>query len=280
MAAEITNATQIVVPARTRVWLAPVGTQAPADATVEMPEGWYSVGLTTEDSLKFNEEPSFEQVKSAQTDFPSRTFQTADSATVEVDLQQWSGRNFRAVYGGGTITTITPSGGTADSPKHYRFAPPRIGGRTEVAAVIEVIDGVKAYRYVMPRTMQMEGVSKDLQKAKESVLPLRLAVQGGDNSDAWYLLTNDPSFTPPAPTIDTVTPSTGPAAGGTTVTITGTDLDSATAVTFGGTAGTALDVVSSTQLTVITPAGTAGAKDVVVTTVGGTATKTGGFTYS
>lgn len=198
MAAEITNATQIVVPARTRVWLAPVGTQAPADATVEMPAGWYSVGLTSEDSLKFNEEPQFEQVKSAQTDFPSRTFQTSDSATVEVDLQQWSGRNFQAVYGGGTITTITPSGGAADAPKHYRFAPPRIGGRTEVAACVEVIDGGKSYRYVMPRTMQMEGVNKDLQKAKESVLPLRLAVQGGDGSDAWYLLTNDPAFAPPA----------------------------------------------------------------------------------
>ncbi|MYX26749.1 hypothetical protein GTY75_08710 [Streptomyces sp. SID8381] len=198
MAGDITNANQIVVPARTLVWLAAVGTEAPADATSEMPAGWYSVGLTTEDSLKFTEEPQFEQVKSAQTNFPSRTFQTSDSATVEVDLQQWSGRNFQAVYGGGTITTITPAGGGADTPKHYRFAPPRIGGRTEVAGCIEVIDGLKAYRYVMPRTMQMEGVSKDFQKAKESVLPLRLAVQGGDNADAWYLLTNDPAFAPAA----------------------------------------------------------------------------------
>jgi hypothetical protein len=191
MAGETTNANHIVVPARTRVWLAPVGTTAPTDATVTMPTGWYSVGLTTEDSLKFTEEPSFEQVKSAQTDFPSRTFQTSDSATIEVDLQQWNGKNFQAVYGGGTITEITPTEGTA---KHYKFAPPRIGGRSEVAAIIEVIDGAKAYRYVMPRTMQMEGVSKDLQKAKESVLPLRLAIQGGDDSDAWYLLTNDPAF--------------------------------------------------------------------------------------
>ncbi|MER7759471.1 hypothetical protein [Streptomyces sp. NPDC097619] len=193
MAGEITNSTQIVVPARTRVWLAPVGTAAPADATVAMPSAWYSVGLTTEDSLKFNEEPSFEQVKSAQMDFPSRTFQTSDSATIEVDLQQWNGRNFRAVFGGGTITEITPAGAPAGA-KHYRFAPPRIGGRSEVAACIEVIDGEKVYRYMVPRAMQMEGVQTDLQKAKEAVLPLRLAVQGGDEADAWYLITNDPSF--------------------------------------------------------------------------------------
>jgi hypothetical protein len=193
MAGEITNATQIVVPARTRLWLAPVGTTAPTDAAIPMPAGWYSVGLTTEDSLKFNEEPQFEQVKSAQTDFPSRTFQTSDSATIEVDLQQWNAKNFKAVFGGGTITEITP-GGEGTPPKHYKFTPPRIGGRSEVAAVIEVIDGAKLYRYIVPRAMQMEGVQTDLQKAKEAVLPLRLAVQGGDDADAWYLITNDPSF--------------------------------------------------------------------------------------
>ncbi|MFB8026023.1 MULTISPECIES: hypothetical protein [unclassified Streptomyces] len=192
MAGEITNATQIVVPARTRVWLAPVATEAPTDALSEMPDGWYSVGLTTEDSLKFNEEPQFEQVKSAQTDFPSRTFQTSDSATIEVDLQQWNGQNFKAVFGGGTITEITPEGG--GTAKHYKFAPPRIGGRSEVAGCIEVLDGGKSYRYIIPRAMQMEGVSTDLQKAKESTLPLRLAVQGGDDADAWYLITNDPAF--------------------------------------------------------------------------------------
>ncbi|WP_329317375.1 hypothetical protein OG723_44180 (plasmid) [Streptomyces sp. NBC_01278] len=193
MAGEITNSTQIVVPARTRIWLAPIGTTAPTDATVAMPAGWYSVGLTTEDSLKFNEEPNFEQVKSAQTDFPSRTFQTSDSATIEVDLQQWNSRNFQAVFGGGTITEITPTGGQSGA-KHYKFAPPRIGGRSEIAGCIEVIDGAKAYRYIIPRAMQMEGVQTDLQKAKEAVLPLRLAVQGGDDADAWYLLTNDPAF--------------------------------------------------------------------------------------
>uniref|UniRef100_UPI003F497414 phage tail tube protein n=1 Tax=Streptomyces sp. CA-136453 TaxID=3240050 RepID=UPI003F497414 len=196
MAGEITNATQTVVPARTRVWLAPVGTAAPADATAAMGAGWFSVGLTTEDSLKFQEEPQFETIKSAQSDFPTRTFQTSDSATVEVDLQQWNGRNFMAVFGGGTITEIAPAGGTG--AKHYKFTPPRIGGRSEVAAVLEVIDGEKMYRYVMPRAMQMEGVQNDLQKAKEATLPLRLAVQGGDDTEAWYLLTNDPAFAPPA----------------------------------------------------------------------------------
>jgi hypothetical protein len=277
MAGESTNNNEIVIPQLSRIWLAPVGTAAPADATVAMPPGWFTVGLFTEDSLKFNSEPNFEQVRSAQSAYPTRTFQTTDAATIEVDLQQWSGQNFRAVYGGGSITAVTPSGGGA---KHFKFAPPRIGGRTEIAACIEVIDGGKHYRYIIPRAMQMEGVSKDLAKTKESILPLRLAVQGGDDTDAWYVVTDDPAFEPPAPTIATVTPSTGPAAGGTVVTIVGTNFDSATGVTFGGQAGTAFAIESDTELTVTTPAGTTGAKDVVVTTAGGTATKTGGFTYA
>ncbi|WP_435059870.1 hypothetical protein [Streptomyces sp. bgisy060] len=192
MAGETANNNEIVIPSITRVWLALVGTAAPADATVAMPAGWRAVGLTTEDSLKFNSEPNFEQVRSAQSSYPTRTFQTQDASTVEVDLQQWSGENFRAVYGGGEITEVT----AADTTKHYRFTPPRMGGRTEIAACIEVIDGGKHYRYMIPRSMQMEGVSKDLAKTKESILPLRLAVQGGDETDAWYVITNDPAFAP------------------------------------------------------------------------------------
>jgi hypothetical protein len=49
-------------------------------------------------------------------------------------------------------------------------------------------------------------------------------------------------------------------------------------VTIGGTAATSV-VTTATTITAKTPAGTAGAKDVVVTTVGGSATRGGGFTY-
>ncbi|CAM5235734.1 IPT/TIG domain-containing protein [Streptomyces griseomycini] len=89
----------------------------------------------------------------------------------------------------------------------------------------------------------------------------------------------DRLFTPAA-TVSTITPATGPAAGGTTVTITGTRLDGVTAVNFGATPGTELKVVSATELRVKTPAGAAGAVNVVVAADSGNVTKTGGFTYS
>jgi hypothetical protein len=72
-----------------------------------------------------------------------------------------------------------------------------------------------------------------------------------------------------APAVTLVAPADGPLAGGTAVTITGTGFTGATGVTFGGTAGTAFTATSDTTVTVTTPAGTAGAADVVVSTPGG-----------
>ena len=101
------------------------------------------------------------------------------------------------------------------------------------------------------------------------------------NSDGDSDASNEVSATPlpEAPTLTSVTPSSGPATGGTTVTLTGTNLTGATAVTFGGTAATSFTVVSDTEITAVAPAHAAGAVDVAVTTVGGTATSAGGYTY-
>lgn len=68
-----------------------------------------------------------------------------------------------------------------------------------------------------------------------------------------------------APFVLGVSPATGPTAGGTVVTITGTGFTGATAVTFGGTAATSFIVTSSTQITATAPAHAAGTVNVVVT---------------
>lgn len=84
---------------------------------------------------------------------------------------------------------------------------------------------------------------------------------------------------PPEPTITSIAPAVGPTAGGTPVTITGTNLTGATSVTFGGIPATDPVVVAPTMITATIPAHAAGVVDVVVTTPGGTATQAGGFTY-
>jgi flagellin-like protein len=83
-----------------------------------------------------------------------------------------------------------------------------------------------------------------------------------------------------APTVSGVLPAAGPVAGSTSVTISGTGFTGATAVTFGGTAATGITVVNSNTITATTPAHTAGAVNVAVTTPGGTGTGTNVYTYA
>lgn len=84
-----------------------------------------------------------------------------------------------------------------------------------------------------------------------------------------------------APTVTSVGPSSGPVAGGRVVTITGTNLTGASAVSFGGVAATGISVVGATELQATAPAHGAGSVDVVVTTPGGTSTTGAGdqFVY-
>lgn len=190
------NANNIVVAQMARVYLAPVGTAAPAGPVTVMPANWREVGLFTPDSLGWSTDPSFEEVRSHQSNFPTRRFQTEDAAAVEVDLQEWTGENFKAVYGGGTVVVVPAVVGPPAIPEHYRYSPPAVGGRTTVAACIEIIDGTKHYRRMIPRCEQSEGVEQSFERTSESTLPLRLSVLGSDLGDPWYDLTDDPAFDP------------------------------------------------------------------------------------
>ncbi|MFZ3353190.1 MAG: S8 family serine peptidase [Xanthobacteraceae bacterium] len=70
------------------------------------------------------------------------------------------------------------------------------------------------------------------------------------------------------PTVSNVNPNTGPSAGGTSVTITGTNFFAGATVNFGGNTVTST-FVNGTTLTAISPTGT-GTVDVTVTSLGGT----------
>ncbi len=72
----------------------------------------------------------------------------------------------------------------------------------------------------------------------------------------------------PLPSVKSVTPTSGPVAGGTTVTITGSNFTNATSVSFGSTATSNFTIDNDTQITAVSPAGS-GTVDVTVTTPGG-----------
>jgi hypothetical protein len=81
---------------------------------------------------------------------------------------------------------------------------------------------------------------------------------------AWVFVSSEPT-----PGVTKIEPTTGPAAGGTSVTITGTGFIGATAVRFGSNNAASFTVNSATSITAVSPAG-AGTVDVTVTTPAGT----------
>jgi hypothetical protein len=93
-------------------------------------------------------------------------------------------------------------------------------------------------------------------------------------------LNNGYSYGNPAPSVSAISPNTGPASGGTAVTITGTGFLAGATVSIGGTAATGVNVASSTSITAMTAVHAAGAVSVVVTNSDAqSSTLSNGYTY-
>jgi hypothetical protein len=107
--------------------------------------------------------------------------------------------------------------------------------------------------------------------AGTGTVPITVVTPGGSTNGLFYGYVA-------APTVTAIAPVEGPTTGGTGVTITGTGLTTASSVTFDGV-GASFVVVSPTEISAVTPAGTAGTADVAVTTAGGSDTLAAGFTY-
>lgn len=72
------------------------------------------------------------------------------------------------------------------------------------------------------------------------------------------------------PTVGAISPTQGPAAGGTLVTINGTGFTSTASVSFGSTSAATVTYVSATEISATSPGGASGTVDVRVETIGGT----------
>ena len=171
-----------------------------------------------------------------------------------------------------TLTAITPAtgstaGGTAVTLTGTNFA----------AGATVTINGTAATSVVIVSATSMTAVTP---AGAAGARDVRVTLSGGQAAT----LTGGFTYTAPqvpSPTLTSLSPVSGPTAGGTAVALTGTNFTAGATVTVGGAAATSVVVVSATRITAVTPAGTAGARDVrVVLTGGQSGTLTGGFTYT
>jgi hypothetical protein len=101
------------------------------------------------------------------------------------------------------------------------------------------------------------------------------------NNNAWGKITRSVTFmVAPTPTVSAVSPTSGSAAGGTTISVTGTNFAAGATVTVGGATCTNVTVVSAGSITCTTPAGSAGTASVVVSSGGQSSATNTLFTYT
>ncbi|MEE1771271.1 IPT/TIG domain-containing protein [Streptomyces sp. JV185] len=189
--------------------------------------------------------------------------------------------------GTGTVgVTVTTPGGTSNPvPFFYVGAPfksglsassgPTAGGNTITISGtgLSTATGVSFGANTVTPTVLSDSQLSAVVPAGAAAGPVGVSVTtaGGTNNGLSYTYID-------APTVTTVTPTSGPTSGGTAVTITGTNLTSTSQVTFGGVAAP-FSVIDATTVSAVAPPGTVGAVDVAVTNPAGTATDVGAFTY-
>ena len=165
-----------------------------------------------------------------------------------------------------TITSVSPISGSISGGTAITITGINLTGATSVT-----VGGAAATSVVVVSATSITAVTPAGAAGAQSVA---VTTEGGTATKA-----NAFTYVVLAPTIASVSPTSGAISGGTAITITGTNLTGASSVTVGGVAATSFVVVSATSVTAVTPSGTAGAKAVAVTTAGGTATKANAFTY-
>jgi len=168
-----------------------------------------------------------------------------------------------------TVTSVSPNSGTTAGGTAVT-----ITGTNFAAGATVMCGGTAATNVALISATQIAATTP---AGSAGAVTVTVTVNGQSGS-----LVNGFTYTSPAspPTVTSVSPNSGTTAGGTSVTITGTNFAAGATVTFGGTAATNVVAVSGTEITATTPAGSAGAVTATVTNPGAqSGSLTNGFTY-
>ena len=164
-----------------------------------------------------------------------------------------------------TVSSVTPNSGSTAGGTAVT-----ITGTNFAAGATATFGGAAATNVVVVNSTTITATTP---AGSAGAVTVTVTVNGQNGS-----LTNGYTYVV-VPTVTSVSPNNGPPAGGTAVTITGTNFAAGATATFGGAAATNVVVVNSTTITATTPAGSAGAVTVTVTVNGQIGSLTNGFSY-
>lgn len=192
------------------------------------------------------------------------------AGSVEVRVTNPDGRTgalagaFTYVSGSPTPTGVAPSRGS-----HAGGTAVTISGANFAAGATVRFGGVAALNVVVTGPTRITATTPPAPTGDPSPLAVDVVVTNPDGQSG--TLARGFLYESPPPAVGGVWPPTGPVAGGTAVTITGSNFLPGSTVRFGGVLATNVVVLSATKITAVTPAHAAGAVEVVVAHASGQA---------
>ena len=227
--------------------------------------GWYEWDITSYANAEYADDKALTVYLSDLTDYRN--------VWTQWWTKEYSDANLRP-----RLIVTTGSGGSAPTLSSINPSSGTTAGGTACTLTGTYLTGCSAVSF---GGTAGTGIVVDSATQVRCTSPARSAGAISVTATTSYGTSNGVTFTynAPAPTLSSISPSSGTTSGGTACTLAGTNLTGCSAVSFGGTAATGIVVDSASQVRCTSPAKSAGTYSVTATTPGGTSNGVN-FTYS
>jgi hypothetical protein len=181
------DATEVVVGANGDVYVAPVGTNVPADVDDPLdPAFSEALGFVSEDGVTATDGKTTTNIGAWQSFYPLRTIVTERNFTVAFVLRQWNQDTVSLAFGGGTFEA---------TGSFTKYTPPDPSILDERVLIVDWADGDDDYRLVVPRCIVSEDVASQITRTNAADLPITMTVLApAEGDDPWFLFTNAVRF--------------------------------------------------------------------------------------
>jgi len=177
------DATQTLLGASGDVFVAPLDTTAPDDATSSLDAAFVDLGYLTENGITPAFGQTLQDFGAWQNQYAIRSVATTRELTVAMELEQWNSVNVSFATGGGDWSS------TADG---FVLEPPDASVIDYRSMVFEWADGDRDFRLYIPKCLVSDNVQTQITRTALGVLPITVkALLVDSNTPIWSLFTDD-----------------------------------------------------------------------------------------
>jgi hypothetical protein len=179
------HASKIVVGANGTVYVAPVGTAAPTDATTALNVGFLALGYVSENGVTITPSQTVTPIMAWQSVYAVRKIITARGLEFDYVLREFNAETLPLAFGGGVISTI--AGKTTYTPP----SPQTVDVR---AMVVDWQDGTRNYRVYVPNGQVTDIGAFTVSRTAPAELSVKFELNDDGTGQPWRLFSDDPGL--------------------------------------------------------------------------------------